>query len=112
MALVAAVMTKARGGRFDSHGRPCRLVRQSPTLNVLGTLALWTGWFFFNASGVRSFSDQPDSVSLSLRRLTAVGWSLVQVPTIGSFFVVAVAGVSTVQRQTSDVEPTLSPPYH
>lgn len=63
MALVAAVMTRARGGRFDAQGQPCELERQSPQLNVLGTLVLWTGWFFFNASGVRSFSEQPDSVS-------------------------------------------------
>lgn len=64
MAFVAAILTKARGGRFDAQGRPCRLVRQSPALNVLGTLALWTGWFLFNASGVSSFSAQPDAVSL------------------------------------------------
>lgn len=62
MAFVAAILTQARGGRFDSQGRPCRIERQSPALNVLGTLALWTGWFFFNASGVHSFSEQPDAV--------------------------------------------------
>lgn len=62
MALVAAIMTRARGGRFDAQGRPCKIQRQSPTLNTLGTLVLWAGWFFFNASGVASFSEQPDSV--------------------------------------------------
>lgn len=62
MAFIATTMTRERGGRFDSEGRPCRMERQSPALNVLGTLALWTGWFFFNASGVRSFSAQPDAV--------------------------------------------------
>lgn len=63
MALVAAVFTRPRAGRFDAEGRPCPLQRQSPALNVLGTLILWAGWFFFNASGVHSFSEQPDSVS-------------------------------------------------
>lgn len=63
MALVAAVMTRARGGRFDARGHPCKIDKQSPALNVLGTLTLWAGWFFFNASGVRSLSEQPDSVS-------------------------------------------------
>ena len=63
MALVAAVCTHPRGGRFDSEGKPRRLERQSPALNVLGALILWAGWFFFNASGVESFSAQPDDVS-------------------------------------------------
>lgn len=62
MALVAAVCTHPRGGRFDSEGKPRRLERQSPALNVLGALILWAGWFFFNASGVESFSAQPDDV--------------------------------------------------
>lgn len=63
MALVAAVLTRPRGGKFDATGQACRLEKQSPALNVLGGLILWAGWFFFNASGVRSFSEQPDSVS-------------------------------------------------
>lgn len=62
IAFVAAVMVRPRGGRFDAHGKPCKLPQQSPALTVLGTLMLWAGWFFFNASGVRSFSAQPDSV--------------------------------------------------
>ena len=62
MAFIAAKLTGVRGGRFDANGKPCSLERQSPALNVLGTLTLWTGWFFFNASGVHSFSAQPDSV--------------------------------------------------
>lgn len=62
MAFVAAVLVGARGGRFDTQGKPCKLTQQSPPLTVLGTLMLWAGWFFFNASGVRSFSAQPDSV--------------------------------------------------
>lgn len=66
MALVAAVLTKPRGGKFNAMGQPCRLEKQSPALNVLGGLILWAGWFFFNASGVRSFSEQPDTVSIAL----------------------------------------------
>ncbi|CAM9284939.1 unnamed protein product, partial [Hapterophycus canaliculatus] len=66
MALVAAVCTRPRGGRFDPAGKPCRLERQSPALNVLGTLILWAGWFFFNASGVESFSNQPDDAAKSM----------------------------------------------
>ncbi|CAN0377265.1 unnamed protein product [Ascophyllum nodosum] len=66
MAFIAAKMTGARGGRFDANGKPCSLERQSPALNVLGTLTLWTGWFFFNASGVHSFSAQPDSAAKSM----------------------------------------------
>ncbi|CAM9757090.1 unnamed protein product, partial [Laminaria digitata] len=66
MALVAAVLTRPRGGRFDATGQSCRLEQQSPALNVLGGLILWAGWFFFNASGVRSFSEQPDSVAKSM----------------------------------------------
>lgn len=69
MALVAAIYTLPRGGRFDSEGNPRRLERQSPALNVLGTLILWAGWFFFNASGVESFSRQPDDVSLFIADL-------------------------------------------
>eukprot|EP00752_Nemacystus_decipiens_P012426 g11008.t1 len=66
MALVAAVCTLPRGGRFDSEGKPRRLERQSPALNVLGALILWAGWFFFNASGVESFSAQPDDAAKSM----------------------------------------------
>ena len=68
MALVAAVLTRPRGGRFDAMGQSCRLEKQSPALNVLGGLILWAGWFFFNASGVRSFTEQPDAVSNNLTR--------------------------------------------
>lgn len=63
MALVAAYLTGSRAGRFDAEGKEVSLERQSAALNVLGALTLWTGWFFFNASGVKSFSSQPDAVS-------------------------------------------------
>ncbi|CAN0101349.1 unnamed protein product, partial [Ectocarpus sp. 13 AM-2016] len=66
MALVAAFCVHPRGGRFDAEGKPRRLERQSPALNVLGTLILWAGWFFFNASGVASFSRQPDDAAKSM----------------------------------------------
>ncbi|CAM9483938.1 unnamed protein product [Pylaiella littoralis] len=66
MALVAAIGARPRSGRFDSEGKPRRMERQSPALNVLGALILWAGWFFFNASGVATFSRQPDSAAKSM----------------------------------------------
>lgn len=79
MAFLAAVLTQPRGGRFDAEGKPCRLEHQSPALTVLGTIALWTGWFFFNASGVRSFSDQSDSVRNDILREERCNGTLTEV---------------------------------
>jgi len=48
-ALIAAYAVGPRAGRFNSRGEPVPMRQQSVVLQVLGTLTLWIGWFYFNA---------------------------------------------------------------
>jgi Amt family ammonium transporter len=58
LAFIGAKLAEPRVGRFSPDGTPRKMVAQSPALVTLGTLILWVGWFFFNASGGGSFTGQ------------------------------------------------------
>lgn len=56
-ALVGAAMVGARRGKFDEHGRPRAIPGANLPLSVLGTFALWLGWFGFNGGSQLAIAD-------------------------------------------------------
>ena len=44
VALIGAYVVGPRSGRFSEEGEPMYMVKQSTTLQTLGTLLLWFGW--------------------------------------------------------------------
>lgn len=51
MALILCACVGARIGRFTEDGKANRMVQQSPALQALGCIMLWSGWLLFNGSG-------------------------------------------------------------
>eukprot|EP00980_Cylindrotheca_fusiformis_P014500 scaffold3875_cov123-Cylindrotheca_fusiformis.AAC.20 len=102
-ALIAAIILGPRRGRFhDEHGRtlptPNRMEGHSYSLQVLGTLLLWFGWYGFNIGSVHFTSTseyaQVASLAVVTTTLGAAG---------GAISSLAISAVWT-RRKTGEVE--------
>ena len=57
-ALVGAAIVGPRAGRFDEKKKPLPMPGHSTTLQVMGTLILWLGWYGFNPGSTLGLAPQ------------------------------------------------------
>ena len=63
-ALIAVYLLGARGGKFNSDGKPNAIPGHTIPVAAAGVLILWLGWFGFNGGSV--LSADPELTSLTL----------------------------------------------
>ena len=57
-ALVGAAIVGPRAGRFDEKKKALPMPGHSTTLQVMGTLILWLGWYGFNPGSTLGLAPQ------------------------------------------------------